>query len=849
MTQRICLGRSLIRHRVNHIIRTLGASHYHGMLLYHTNSKKQVPNLLYQHDVGISTSDPMYAFPSAPQVPLHEPSALSHATSPLEKLTINDQNEELAKWIRNSYIDTPLGNGIRHPNENIPNDNNIVLDASGGGYLYGIPAVDVDTFNIIWRYKFCTGDPHTVDVVVKRINNKRTIFTLDQLLPLLSALEFLERDTDIHKIYESYSIYLRYFLEDSEADLNSDQREKLLELFMSAEARLNNYTNCEVIFSDYIKYSKIKSKVIALGLKAFIENNNLQLAKEFFIQVISNRETFPLDTKDFHSLLLYLNKTANYKSIDYFYQMWLHYQEEQPVEQHQDYSLVSFMHRIYLASRNTEKITSFLNNDTIRSSGYINSQKYHLTIFYDELFRLRKSNANSLEVVEIPAEFQDRIRYFHEQLSSNVQERRSFYLTLLKCFNLCNNLTAIKDLLELIDSDTYINVDNDFHNIIIQYFSRHGEVKNLKDYYRTLFNKKVALDDKSLVLSMAACFESYDPNMFSEFKNEVLTILFENSEYSVTFPWIKDIKQDLDSIHYLPAIDMETCERFSHALKYDDMVRAKELLISRCRDGIMPNVQMFYDLLETCLKDGHIGLASMIDQMIKDMYTSVPHMTTKIQLLWLKHTLMTTVGTQAIKKDRIALVESGLRTEDATFQNLVQLADIYLGIHDFENGQRILTQARAAMCEDDKLQWLMYYVMQLKMHSRALEMGRFIATLREWNANKNASYIQVTTVKLLKSYARYFTKDINKKLEKFKGEEDQHTLLELKKYHETGMTLVNKELIDMGDRYGASKLNTLATMKEAREFIYIHFSVKVLIKRQAYDIKRQELADKFAEFK
>lgn len=851
MAQAICVGRCLVRHRTNKTLKSLLSNRNSGILFYHTNPKKQIPNLLYHNDVSISSTDTLYAYTPNSNSTSYEGSAPSRSNaSMLGKLTINDQNEELAKWIRNSYIDTSLGNGQRHHTENALNENNVMLDASGGGYLYGIPAVDNDTFNIIWRYKFCIGDSHTVDVVVKRINNRRTIFTLEQLLPLLSALKYLKRDSEIHKIYTSYSKHLRYFLEDTDPTVNPDQREKLLELFMFTEARLKHYTNCEVIFSDYIKYSRIKSEIIVIGLKSFIENNNLQLAKEFFIQIMSNKETFPLTPRGFHSFLLYLNKTANYKSIDYFSQMWLHYQDENTVEHHlNNHALLAFMHSITLSSRNAEKLSKFLHNETIKNSGYLNSEKYHLTKFYYDLFKLPKNGSNHFEVVAIPIEIQDRIRHFHSQLSSDIPERRLFYLSLLKCFNLCNNLMAIENVLKLIDADKDVSLDSHFHTIMIQYFTKHGEIDNLKKYYKTLFTQRVPISDNSLVLSMAACFKQYDPNMFPEFKNEMLSSLCEQPKYMLWFPWIRDLKSHLDSIRKLPIIDLQTCNKFNKALKDDDMLAAKTLLISRCRDGIMPRVQMFYILLEKCLHDGHVSLASMIDQMIKDMYSPLPHITTKVQLLWLKHNLKTTVGTQAIKRERIARIESMLKEDDSSFQNLVQLADIYLGIHDFENCSRLLTQAHAIICNEDKEQWLMYYSTLLKMHAREKQMGHFITVLRKWNNNEQASYLEITTAKLLKSYTRYFTKDLNAKLDELKDDEDPQTRSYLISFHESGMKHIKKELAVMGDRYGRKKIESLATMKDVVEFVSLHLKVKATLRKQQYGIKKQELADKFAEYK
>lgn len=761
---------------------------------------------------------------------------------------INEKNEELAKWIRNSSIETPvtsLGNDTDRFPKTYPENiytNTLNLTSNGAGYIGGVPAVDDDTFNIIWKNKFITGDPHTVDIVLKRIKNRRTIFNINQLIVLLKALQYLKREAEIHKIYCGYSKYLRYFLMDNLTYSQNSEKEVLLELFMESENELKNFANCESLFSHYIKYSRIKSHITLIGLKSFVENNNLQLAKEFFIQIMTNQETFPLTKCDFYAFLLYLDKSMNYKSMDYFYQLWTYYEHDTSNFDDSKFSITSLMHRIYLLSGNETKILQFIDSPPVKEIGYSNSLRYELTKFYFDLFQSSKIKGNKLTTIEITEEIRKKIRNFHIQLSDNVDERRLFYLTLVKAFKKLNNMKEMKTVVNMVDQDSDITLDNEFHELIVEYFVKNSEMRNCLDYYKELIKIKAPINEKKMFFSIFRCFESEYPNMVNEYKNEMKLIFTKKSDFDLYFPWIQNCNRYWTKKNGLGFLDYRTFMRFQKSLKKNYIIEAREVLISRYRDGIVPKFQMFYLMLNLCLRDGFINLAATIDNIIKETYNNDINMSAKVQLLWLKHSLKISDINQASKRERILKFEKHYESKFLSFQNLVQLSDIFNGIYDFENSHRTLLQAFQKIEENDKTQWIMYYTTLLKIYGRQLEIDKFVETLREWNSNSKASLIKVDTLKTLRGFTKYFIAGLQTEEginEIYKSQGDA--------YIKERMMDIDKELQILGDRYGSNKIKGLIETHNISQFLQKSMLDKYKSLQETYEIRRKELIAKTNE--
>lgn len=769
-------------------------------------------------------------------------SVMPHNITNVNKLHINDKNEELAKWIRNSYIETSLSFSTPSMGNNNLHDDILNLDATGAGYIGGIPAVDEDTFNIIWKFKFCIGDPQVVEILLKRIHNRRTIFNVKQLNLLLLALKELKRDTQIHRIYNGYEKYLKFFLENEPKNTLRGDIDLTLEIFMNVERRLSNYNNCEKLFSYYIKYSRIKSEFTLLGLRSFIENNNLQLAKEFFMQVLSNKDTFPLSSKDFFRLLCFLNAVRNYKTMNHFYQLWLFNKPEEINNTIDSMNISSLMYRTYLLSRDEEKIGTFLENETIKKSGFLSSIKFELTNFYDKIFALRKSEINNLITIEIPQVIKQEIENFSDRLSDNAKERRLFYLTLLRAYTRLNNIKEIKKLLEVVDKDDAIDLDFSFHSHIIAYFVKNGQLNNLIDYYNELLKINAPICERRTFVSLYKCFSNKSGIMSQEFKNEMMLVLKSNPNYEHAFPWIRNVNTYWTDKRGLCCFDTITYNKVKVALKAGDLIEAKTLLISRCRDGVIPQVQMFYNLLRLCLENDYINLATMLEQMIKDMYHPNAHMTMKIQLLLLKQHLLLSSANRSSKKKAIYHLENQFRNNSPSFQNLLQLTDIYSGIYDFDNGERLIDQAYREMNKADKKEWLMYYKTSLKLYCKAADWEQFIATLRQWNDDSNASYLEVDTLKSIRQYVKFMQKEhlVKEKVLIEEGREVFNT--------EPYMQEISKELTRLGERYGINKINTLNDMNTASKFLRSFLELKHKRIINEYATKHRELIEKNKQY-
>lgn len=165
---------------------------------------------------------------------------------------------------------------------------------------------------------------------------------------LFSTLQSLGRYFEIHTIYDAYKKDIIILKEQCDPKTYVS----FIKMLLQSEHRLKNYELCEELFSEYIKYPRVHTNFIKIGLLTFLRNYNFQLAKEFYIQVLNNQETFPIDNRCFHSFFKEICKKGDLSMMKFVFNMWLEKCEGEkmlPLN-----ATIFLMHKQFLIFKDTE---------------------------------------------------------------------------------------------------------------------------------------------------------------------------------------------------------------------------------------------------------------------------------------------------------------------------------------------------------------------------------------------------------------------------------------------------------------------------------------------------------------
>ena len=760
---------------------------------------------------------------------------------------VDQKYSELTRWIKSSLIEKTTPDRLPSGNNGgyrLPQTTNLMINNN----INGIPTVDSDTFDIIWRHKFEIGDVKTAGVVCKRIRNRRTFFNLPQLFILIDSLMYIGRFVEIHKIYKLYSGFLGYLLSTRGRDYEEEDDDiygKLLEDLIVVEYTLKNYDICENLFSYYIKNPGIKSRILLIGLHSFIENGNLQLSKEFFVQVMMDRGIYPLEIEDFYSFLKYLTRVSDVKHVKFFFQVWLKYSSDSDALDTPDFRILSLIHGIYLTTGDTQELNNFLNNEKVKRTGYLDGIQFEITTFFSDFSRKSKqflySNGQTSSISE---PIRSKIQKFRDTLLSQgertIQQRHFLYESLLKLCVQTNNLDELQKVLEMIYHDSAVGMDPGFHEIISRYFVKNGQVSYLLDYYKELVGTKSEININSLLFSLYKCFTIAYPNLVEEYKNEIRLVL--RSDYIYYLPWTSKFERIWSGENKLSHADEVTYREFKRFLSEDDIIRAKELLISRARGGIKPKPQMYHLMLRHCLKHKYTNLAMIISDIIGDMSRDDALYHVKAELALLQWSLGNNdVDTPEEKVSKVEELEKKFANE-LNFQNMIQLANIYINLGDYTNSKRLIQGSRTKMNELLFNQWLMYYMTYLKYATRTLDIDTFLSILVEWNSNNFANYIDRNAIRQIKSFKDYF-------ITRFKrphGRRNVGYATSNPEYIATMLGEINNNLTALCDMYGDRKSEGLNTLNEISVFLRGILDQEVKKREEEFKRKQAELIERYS---
>lgn len=630
------------------------------------------------------------------------------------------EHPDFTRWIRDSVI------------ENIPSHrptNRTILkvlpksvpeERSSFSTIFRIPSVDNMTFEIIWKNQFIHDVCEVTDVVIKRLNYRRSIFKVSQLHYLVNSLYQGNRFQYIHELYLAYKNYI--FVKQNPLIDDSAKYRTLLNIFIQVESRLENYNECEFLFSHYIRMNNIESSIIVIGLKSFTMTNQDQLAKEFFLQIMKDYETFPLDPHDFRIFLEFLQRLYQFDTIDYFFQVWVQYNK--PL----DYELLSYVHYIYLKNHNplNVKLERFSNKKgNIYQTGYFQSLECRITEFISS----SKRNGSVDNVVKQGLD--DMVE------KSPVALRDWYYKKLINMYVQFHDIENIEETLGKKANDPYIVIDETTYHSIAKIFVFKGDFKNLIKYYNRLMHERTIHLQEEIFYSIFRCGKIAFPDLnFEAMVYNLRNIMNTNREDIRQLWWLNNFMNYLNKWNVKTKTSKSGTYVYNElikCLKNDDVIRARDVLCKYFQSNGKQDYSILYGMLKYCLSKDRISLAKLIDGQLRQDNYFYRHDPLKLEIIWLIHQGKNQPS-NSLSMQRANLRQFSRNFESQmTSQNMLQLTNAMISLCDFEHATSLIKKASSKI--NTPYQWTIFYMTSLKLAAKSLNRTLYLAILTQWYNN------------------------------------------------------------------------------------------------------------------
>lgn len=627
-----------------------------------------------------------------------------------------------------------------------------------------------EEYNSIWKSKFSEASSETVKKVMSLIRNKNRSFSSKNLLELILSLSAYQRIYEIHEICMAYLPHIK------ELNDTSEEFEQLLINLMRVESKLNNYMKCEEIFSIYIKRAVVDPKMVQMGLKAFVANDNFYLAKEVYIQALNNPEVFPMTIKELYVFLLEIFEFKDYRSMEYIFTLWLQKKCSKNMLSKNDPNIkvISLMHKAYLIARYDGGVLDLEDNEFVKRSKYLESIDYQITKC---LYNKQKSRTMSNNTVATSNDISNIL----ELLSKDNKKRRSFYLSLLNVTVYNKNFEHMKYVIDKITKDDNITFDASFHAIIAKYFAKNGLIREMVSYYENLIFKsnstKIPLNSKMILLFRDCVVERY-PVLLKEINNE-LTVFARTKTYYKNFYFLRNVSRKLSqiieqkvmgsteySIPSLNDIDYNRYKEFKKYMNTSDFEKAEDTLIETIRRGIKPKFNYCYIVLSLAFKRNALTISNIMDNFIRDTFETIPM---KVKIMWLNRQLWNNHSIEEVLPASEFQLEKNIQgniirdfesqnRDSLNFLNYIQLSQICINCRDLDQAAEFLTQASTLINKSNRRHWVMYYMTNSKFLARSWNMEGYLANLQSWNTNTDATLITPGCIRQLKAYNKIFLK-------------------------------------------------------------------------------------------
>ncbi|CCD27253.1 Pet111p NDAI_0K00620 [Naumovozyma dairenensis CBS 421] len=494
-------------------------------------------------------------------------------------------------------------------------------------------------------------------MLINKYRDEDKIFPLKYILPLLRYVKPKGDTPDLilcHKLYDSYRPYMDLLKQN-----DSISYFEYISMMIKIEYKLKNFQTCEKLFSEYIQCNQPKQEILLVGLKSFIANNNIQLAKEFYIQVLTNEDNFPMTSWELYGFLKELDKYSDFTTIDWAFKLWIQLKckRTKDIKEIPNHKTLQLIHKAYLMTNDIVALKKFWELDAIKSSNYRKNILSEITEFIQNIYKnkpntlanpycntIPKDNTvnNKIENSHLSA---GQIEYFLKKLpndnalaknnsklnyNNNNEEisctRYRFYEMLLKAYIKTNNLIQMKEILILVSDDEKLpsHEKPSLHFLIFQLFMKNGSFKELYPYFRQLINEdKLPLKPEYFFLVWECAIQSYPMEWVKYWSNLKKKLLTGNSDmndaetthsYISIFPWLNGFIKKYSQVYEKKINGSETInvsslredefrnlEKFNASLKKKKYKECELIILNSIRDGKKPHFEFYYHILKRCL--------------------------------------------------------------------------------------------------------------------------------------------------------------------------------------------------------------------------------------------------------
>ncbi|CCE90217.1 Pet111p TDEL_0B00880 [Torulaspora delbrueckii] len=687
----------------------------------------------------------------------------------LRPVTSHQDKDEIKDWVKGS-LHEPL------PAQHFPER----LDPTGSAHAVtkgssrSITIISEEEYCLLWRNSFRTADLTAVEQVLERAKCG-VLFNIAQIAVLIRALSIVRRNYEIHEIYCAYKEYLP--LIDAQAT-HSSAHQEFLETILRVEQSLGNYHLCETLFSDYIKCPNLDPQIILIGLRTFLRNDNLQLAKQFFIQVLDNPETFPITKVELKSFLTDLSGFNDLETAQFVFKLWLSKKCDGctiSLDYYPDGDTISILHRLYLQANDPDGLKEFLSLEAVKKSGYPSDVMFEVNELCHQL-RLDKEMLDESQVAE-------KVDYFLTLLQHRKSDRRQFYSSLLDSLVKGKNFSSIRHVVSKVRGDTQIRLDGSFHLIIARFFVKQGLLNHLLQYYSDVVRNQTAgrirLKVENIEQLWLCALQTY-PFLTREITNE-LKVILDNKIYLRRFTDLRKIIRQTSQVRRrrlmggdeyiksaLSLTDFRRLQKFEYAVSKNDVAGAITAIMESLKQGTKPQFDFYFCAIRISLTASLPSLAKSLNDILLKSYRAP----LKLNILWLRYDALlqyqqTVSKSEMLSFGKVPLIEAQLKEfhrshqESLNFQNYLQLSQISIFIRDYHQASLLLNRALGLIDKQDRQQWLMYYMTALKLSTRLYKSQDFLRTLKDWNQNTNASLISHGCIRQIKAFTKLFVKRRN----------------------------------------------------------------------------------------
>lgn len=718
------------------------------------------------------------------------------------------EHNDIFNWMQDStgisIMNTKFDTKQQLPSKvQVPVIENQINSHNSGSNLRMIPSKE---FEKQWLKQFQKGDLRDVQIVLRMFNDAKLVFSLHQLSFLVKSLNFHLHYQEIHKLFVGYQKIMSTLIENI-SELKEDEQllvSELFETFLKTEEMFRNYDYCEEIFSYYIQASHIKPRMILIGLKSFIRNNNIQLAIQVYIQALENPDIFPMDKKVLYTFLVYLHKYSNFSTVKYVFNLWIEKKcsKDAPTqylntpiisdEYLPDNTILSLMHKIYLHDNsNHEELQKFLEKPI--NSNYLKSPLYEMNCLIKEAKSLKSNKRDAI----------------NDQLFTLLKKGQE--LSVIENNTMIHDILVFcvgqKDFSKAINAITFVEnerkgqIDYKYCSIISSCFLQCGFFDLFFEYYKQLRAKDTSnylhINENIISQYWTALVEAY-PYLFNEIRND-FGILISKDEYKKIYPWLSHfstsiLKQSKSSkrnqknkkdywISTNMYIDFERLKTIKSLLKENKEEEIKQYLTKELKQGTCPHFSFFYHLLDIFLTQQKKDLVKFLENTIT--HHTFYYIPLKYEILKLRHeiehlkNLNIQVQLENTNEELMfgqnypkSVIHSQLRDRvgnklkkfynknktEFNFQNYIQFSQIAIEGYRFDFAYSALENSENAINKNDRKQLHVFYLTKLRLQARSHDHSGFCETLTEWNHNSSADLLTRKAIKEVKRSIWYFNK-------------------------------------------------------------------------------------------